>query len=240
MKSQLLLIALITPVIAQEPLPRPGTAVEKTVTETVTPDGQRTVEETVVAKPAVPVAPPAPAVVAVAAGFDPARRLAIVPRAIPVAPPAAPGTRTETTETTTTQVGGRVYNTERSVVVFEGRELPYVTVPVLFVRETAELLDSQSRAALDQTAAAITAVIGTDPNASFQIEGHTSTEGTDDFNMTLSQARAQRIYDELTQRYHISPGVLTARGYGEMYPAYPNGNETQLTLDRRVLVVRTR
>jgi outer membrane protein OmpA-like peptidoglycan-associated protein len=202
---------------------------ERTVTETVTPDGKKVVEETVVEKPAI--APP-PA-------FDPRRQLSIVPRAVEVEP-VPPGTRTETTETTTTRVGARVYHTERNVVVVEGRELPYVTIPVLFVKETAELLDAESRAALDQTAAAIRDVIKADPGATFDIEGHTSTDGADDFNLTLSSQRAKRVYDELTGRYEIPKSVLSAHGYGEQYPMYPNGNEAQMTLDRRVLVVRVK
>ncbi len=218
-----LLIAatLICPALGQTG--SPPVIVEKTVVETISP-GQKVVEETVVVTPAAPGA------------YDPSRQLSIVPRALPV----APGTTTETTETTTTRVGSRVYNTERSVVVVEGRELPYVTIPVLFVKETAELLDSESRAALDQTAAAIMEVAKTNPTAVFDVEGHTSTDGADAMNMQLSAARAQRVYDELTKRYRIPATSLSAHGYGESYPMYPNGNESQMILDRRVLVVRVK
>jgi putative ATP-grasp target RiPP len=203
----------------------PPVLVEKTVVETISP-GQKVVEETVVVTPVAPGA------------YDPRRQLSIVPRALPAA--TAPGTTTETTESTTTRVGPRVYNTERSVVVVEGRELPYATIPVLFVKETAELLDSESRAALDQTAAAIMEVAKTNPSAVFDIEGHTSTDGADEMNMQLSAARAQRVYDELTKRYKIPATSLSAHGYGESYPMYPTGDESQMTLDRRVLVVRVK
>ncbi|WAC20639.1 OmpA family protein [Luteolibacter sp. SL250] len=214
---------LAVPLYAQPP-----TTVETTVTETVTP-GKRVVEETVVERP---VAPPA--------AFDPGAGLRIVPRALPVDEPVpAPGSTVETTETVRS-VGGRVYHTERNVVVVEGRELPYITIPVLFVKETAELLDSESRSALDQTAAAIADIIRTNPEARFDVEGHTSVEGAEDMNLNLSAARARRVFDELTQRYRVPAANLSAHGYGETYPNYPNGNESQLTLDRRVLVVRVR
>lgn len=121
----------------------------------------------------------------------------------------------------------------------ESRELPYVTVPVLFVKETAELLDVESAAALEETATAIKEVTQTEPAAKFDIEGHTSTDGTDEFNMSLSAARARRVFDELTQRYGVPAGTLSAHGYGENHPAYPNGSEDEMQLDRRVLVVRT-
>ncbi len=221
----LLAAALICPAFAQTA--SPPVVVEKSVVETIAP-GSTVVEETVVVTP-IPAIP---------GGYDPRRQLSIAPHAIPLDPAA--GAKTETTETTTTRVGPRVYNTTRSVVVVEGRELPYVTVPVLFVKETAELLDSESRASLDQTAAAIAEITKTEPSAVFDIEGHTSTDGADDLNKTLSAARAKRVYDELTMRYKIPASVLSAHGYGESYPMYPNGSETEMTLDRRVLVVRVK
>lgn len=167
--------------------------------------------------------------------------LLMVPRAVAV-PQHPPGTVIETTETTQYEnVPGqqpRVYNVERNVVIVEGRELPYITIPVLFVKETAELLDVESRMALEETAAAIRDVLVTQPDAVFDIEGHTSTDGTDELNIALSADRARRIHQELTQRYAIPVTALSAHGYGEMYPSFPNGTEEEMVLDRRVLVVR--
>lgn len=175
---------------------------------------------------------------------DPAivrQRLSIVPRNV-VIPANPPGTVVETTETThSVDVPGqpsRVYNVERNVVIVEGKELPYITLPVLFVKETAELLDSESRTALSDTASAILEVLKTQPSAVFDIEGHTSTDGTDEFNLKLSTDRALRVLQELTQRYAVPVSALSGHGYGEMYPKYPNGSEEQMALDRRVLVVR--
>lgn len=171
----------------------------------------------------------------------------VVPAPVPVVEPA-PGDVIKTTKTTTTvETPGRptrIYETERNVVVVQDqgqtRELPYVTVPVLFVKETAELLDAESRAALDQMAGVIRTVIAAEPTAVFDIEGHTSAEGTPEFNMALSVSRAQRVFDELTQRYAVPANVLSAHGYGASYAKYPNGTEPELQLDRRVLIVRTR
>ncbi len=154
----------------------------------------------------------------------------------------APGSVVETTETNRiVDVPGqprRVYNIERKVVIVEGRELPYLIIPVLFEKETAKLLDVESRIALEETAAAILEVLKTHPTAVFDIEGHTSTDGTDDFNLTLSADRARRIHQELTLRYLVPTTALSAHGYGEMYPTFPDGNEEQMVMDRRVLVVR--
>jgi len=178
--------------------------------------------------------------------LDPAlvrRQLAIAPKVIEIREKPAVIVPAETTETRIVEdpaLPPRVYNVERNVVIVEGRELPYVTIPVLFERETAELLDSESRVALEETAKAILDVLKTSPDAGFDVEGHTSVEGTDEFNMQLSAARARRVYDELTQRYGVPVSVIGAHGFGEKYPNHPNGNEAELTLDRRVLVVRVK
>ncbi len=171
-------------------------------------------------------------------------QLSLAPKVVVL--PAPPASTVKTTTTVIEEPGRprRVYNTQRNVVIVEQQnqsyELPYVTLPVLFVKETADLLDTESRAALDQMAAVIQEISKTEPATRFDIEGHTSTEGTNEFNMTLSGARAQRVFDELTQRYGIPASVLTAHGYGENYPQFPNGNEVELQQDRRVLVVRVK
>lgn len=175
------------------------------------------------------------------------RQLSVAPRVVvvPTAPPPvlgrAPVPPAAAIEAYNQRLR-RVYDAERNVVVVEekeqSREFPYVTLPVLFVKETAELLDQESRAALEQMAGVILEVARTEAGAKFDIEGHTSTEGADDFNLKLSIARAQRVYDELTQRYGVPASVLTAHGYGESYPKYPAGTEAQMQHDRRVLVVR--
>jgi outer membrane protein OmpA-like peptidoglycan-associated protein len=180
----------------------------------------------------------------VPARLDPAiarQRLATLPHDV-VAPVYPPGTVVQTTETfDSVDIPGqpsRIYNVERNVVIVQGRELPYLTIPVLFVKETADLLDVESRLTLDDTAAAIHDVLKTQPTAVFDIEGHTSTDGTDEFNLKLSADRATRIYQELTGRYAVPAAALSAHGYGEMFPSFPNGTEEQMVADRRVLVVR--
>lgn len=174
------------------------------------------------------------------------RQLSLAPKVVMVNP--APQTAVKTTKiTTVVDTPGqtrRVYNSERSVVLVEdqgqSRELPYVTLPVLFVKETADLLDEESRNALQQVAGVILAITKTEGGTVFDIEGHTSTDGTGEFNASLSAARAQRVFDELTQRYGVPASVLSAHGYGESFPMYPQGNEAEMQQDRRVLVVRTK
>ena len=148
----------------------------------------------------------------------------------------------ETTRTTTkVEVQGqptRVYNSERNVVVVEGRELAYLTIPVLFVEGTADLLDEDSRLAVEDIAVAIRNVLVTNPDAVFDVEGHTSTDGGDEMNMKLSADRARRIYQDLLEKYNLPTSALAAHGYGEDFAKFPEGTEEQMVKDRRVLVVR--
>jgi outer membrane protein OmpA-like peptidoglycan-associated protein len=223
----LIIAACIQPVLAQvvveEIIPPAGEVVRERAVEK-TPEGD-IVTETVVP-------------------LDPAfarSHLLVLPRDAAV-PEHPPGTVVETTVTKDyVDVPGqprRVYNVERSVVIVEGKELPYITIPVLFEKETAKLLDVESRVSLEQTAAAILEVLKTQPTAVFDIEGHTSTDGTNEFNITLSGDRARRVHQELTQRYLVPSAALSAHGYGEMFPTFPEGSEEQMVQDRRVLVVR--
>lgn len=220
--ASLITAACFQPLLAQ-------TVVEKVVVPA--PPGEIVIEKDLPSAP-----PPLRADPAIAR-----QRLSVQPRDV-VAPVHPPGTVVETTETSKfVDVPGqprRVYNVERNVVIVEGKELPYITLPVLFVKETAELLDVESRVTLEETAAEIREVLKTQPTAVFDIEGHTSTDGTDEFNLKLSTDRALRILQELTQRYSVPASALSGFGYGEMYPKFPNGSEEQMVADRRVLVVR--
>lgn len=217
--------ALVGNAIAQAPTP-PPVVIEERVIETV---------------PANPV--PGSEVQVAQRRLDAAlarERLGIAPVVLPA---AEPGVVETTVETTTVEAPGlptRVYSTERNVVIVGGRELPYLTLPVLFVEGTADLLDAESRLAIEDTAVAIKSVLVANPTAVFDVEGHTSTDGTDEMNMTLSADRSRRIYTELIEHYGVPVPALAAHGYGENFPKYPSGTEEQMVLDRRVLVVRVK
>lgn len=219
----LLVAACLQPASAQVVVE--DTVVKETTVEQ-TPDGE------IVTETVTPINP--------GPGFDPAfarRHLLLVPRDV-VVPDPAPGAIVEKPYVEIPGQVRRVYNVERNIVIVEGKELPYVMIPVLFEKETAKLLDKESRVTLENTAAAILDVLKTQPTAIFEIEGHTSTDGTNEFNLTLSADRARRTHQELTQRYNIPAKSLSAHGYGEMFPTFPEGTEDQMAMDRRVLVVR--
>jgi outer membrane protein OmpA-like peptidoglycan-associated protein len=74
-------------------------------------------------------------------------------------------------------------------------------------------------------------------NSSIQVEiaGHTDNKGSDDYNLNLSQGRAQAVVDYLTDN-GIDPGRLVAKGYGEGSPVATNDTEEGRQTNRRVEV----
>lgn len=65
------------------------------------------------------------------------------------------------------------------------------------------------------------------------IEGHTDDVGSDDFNMTLSQKRAQAVAAQLTT-HQVDATRLTLMGYGESQPVVANDTPEGRQANRRV------
>lgn len=49
----------------------------------------------------------------------------------------------------------------------------------------------------------------------FLVAGHTDARGSDEYNLSLSQARAKSVKHFLMENFHIGHGKLVAVGYGE-------------------------
>lgn len=75
-----------------------------------------------------------------------------------------------------------------------------------------------------------------DPSAAIRIEGHTSSEGADGYNLELSERRAQAVVDDLIGR-GINAARLSAVGAGETRPIADNSSESGRSMNRRVEVV---
>jgi outer membrane protein OmpA-like peptidoglycan-associated protein len=74
-----------------------------------------------------------------------------------------------------------------------------------------------------------------DPSSAVVIEGHTSNEGTDQYNLGLSGRRAQAVVADLVKR-GIPGSRLSAVGVGEKQPIAGNSDESGRSLNRRVEV----
>jgi len=76
-------------------------------------------------------------------------------------------------------------------------------------------------------------------NVRFEVAGHTSSIGTTEYNMALSERRAEAVRAYLVSR-GVTGGRMTARGYGETQPIFPNDSEGRAWQNRRVELRRTR
>jgi outer membrane protein OmpA-like peptidoglycan-associated protein len=70
-------------------------------------------------------------------------------------------------------------------------------------------------------------------NEAFDIEGHTDSTGTDDYNMSLSQRRADSVRSYLVDQ-GVPSSQIFARGYGESRPKSTNDTPEGRQLNRRV------
>jgi hypothetical protein len=74
-----------------------------------------------------------------------------------------------------------------------------------------------------------------DESASIVIEGHTSSEGANEYNQRLSERRARAVVEDLVKR-GIASKRLKAAGLGETRPIAGNNDESGRALNRRVEV----
>ena len=83
---------------------------------------------------------------------------------------------------------------------------------------------------LDQVAATLR---GNPELRRVRVEGHTDSQGQEDYNDSLSEARAQAVRDHLV-RAGVEHGRLEARGYGESRPVETNDTKEGRAKNRRV------
>lgn len=74
---------------------------------------------------------------------------------------------------------------------------------------------------------------------SMEIGGHTCNMGPADYNLRLSQRRAENVVKYLVDNFGIAPDRLTAKGYGESKPLVSNDTLAGRQQNRRVEAVVT-
>src|SRR5689334_24433005 len=84
-------------------------------------------------------------------------------------------------------------------------------------------------------------LIQRNPKATFRVEGYTDSFGTFEYNLDLSQRRADSVKRYLVEVMGINPAQVQTRGYGAAkFRASPNGSIEEQSPNRRVeVVVRT-
>jgi outer membrane protein OmpA-like peptidoglycan-associated protein len=84
--------------------------------------------------------------------------------------------------------------------------------------------------------AKISGIVLAHPGLNLQIEGHTDSVGSDEFNQQLSERRANSVGNFLAQQ-GVSASTITARGFGKMQPVATNDTPEGRQRNRRVEIV---
>lgn len=84
--------------------------------------------------------------------------------------------------------------------------------------------------------AKISGIVLAHPGLKLEVEGHTDSVGSDDYNQTLSEKRANSVRDFLIHE-GINPSMITARGFGETQPVASNDTAVGRQLNRRVEMI---
>jgi outer membrane protein OmpA-like peptidoglycan-associated protein len=90
-------------------------------------------------------------------------------------------------------------------------------------------LSAAARANLDK----LVEVLNKYPNTNIEVQGHTDSRGTDEYNMGLSERRANTVADYLKSK-GIANSRITTKGFGESAPGYTNDTPEGMAQNRRV------
>jgi outer membrane protein OmpA-like peptidoglycan-associated protein len=91
---------------------------------------------------------------------------------------------------------------------------------ITFETDSAVITADQAEA-LEELASVINDLIDKNPGETFLIEGHTDAVGSDVYNLTLSDRRAEAIAVALSEYYDVPPENLVTQGYGEQFLKVP-------------------
>lgn len=87
---------------------------------------------------------------------------------------------------------------------------------------------------------AVTEYLKSNPGARVKVEGHTCSIGTNEYNLGLSDRRANSVKKYLIKKTKISPDNIETVGYGEEKPAKPNNTKKGRQYNRRAEIVITK
>jgi OOP family OmpA-OmpF porin len=90
----------------------------------------------------------------------------------------------------------------------------------------------EARPVLDQAAA----ILKANPGVDVQVEGHTDSVGTPEYNQALSVRRAESVYRYLVNR-GVAPERFRVEGFGETHPIASNETEAGRAQNRRVELI---
>lgn len=79
-------------------------------------------------------------------------------------------------------------------------------------------------------------IINRYPNTNIRVEGHTDSVGSEEFNLKLSEQRAQAVKDALVSR-NVAASRIQVIGFGESQPIADNNTESGRLQNRRVSII---
>ena len=89
-----------------------------------------------------------------------------------------------------------------------------------------------------KTLADIGALLTDNPTLRLSIEGHTDSDGADDYNLTLSQKRSESVRTYLINNFKVDGSRLESKGWGESKPIDKNNTPEGKANNRRVELVK--
>ncbi len=114
----------------------------------------------------------------------------------------------------------------QSVALEEGQVLSFDNIYFDFDKST---IRRESYPVLDE----VVDILSANPNAQIRIAGHTDSDGSDSYNQTLSEERAESVFNYLVNK-GIAARRLTTVGYGESRPLVPNTSDANKAMNRRI------
>jgi outer membrane protein OmpA-like peptidoglycan-associated protein len=125
-----------------------------------------------------------------------------------------------------------VVERKKIVELTEKAELPRLDFSISFGFDSADI-DQNSYATLDTLASALKSQ--TLYASKFLVNGHTDSKGDEDYNLELSQRRANAVVQYLVSQHDVEPARLKAIGFGEI--ALKDVDDGEAASNRRVEIV---
>ncbi|MFO7675667.1 MAG: carboxypeptidase regulatory-like domain-containing protein [bacterium] len=105
-----------------------------------------------------------------------------------------------------------------------------ITLRGIYFDYDKSTIKPESRPALEDAARILTE----NPSIRVEIQGHTDSDGSESYNLSLSDRRAAAVVSYLVHNLRIDASRLMSRGYGESNPVATNSTAEGKALNRRV------
>ncbi len=100
---------------------------------------------------------------------------------------------------------------------------------VLFALNSYEINEASDKLLHD-----LVTILNKYPDTNIEIQGHTDSTGSTEYNQTLSEKRASAVAAHLTSEHNISYTRVSTKGFGKSAPKYSNATEEGRAQNRRV------